>query len=118
GATFSSAGLQANTASSVVQIGNAIEEKKVMDALLRARDLRLYHAVTDCGAGGLSSAIGEMGAETGAEVYLEKVPLKYQGLRPWEIWVSEAQERMVLAVAPADLARLKEVFEAEDVEIT
>ncbi len=83
-------------------------EKKVLDVLLVARDKGLYHAITDCGAGGLSSAVGEMAKGLGARVFLEKVPLKYQNLLPWEIWVSEAQERMVLAVpdpAAVDLAR-------------
>jgi len=99
GATFSSAQLTADAGSilsSAVQIGNPIVEKKLTDVLLKARDLGLYSAVTDCGAGGLSSAVSEMCAETGARVHLERVPLKYQGLRPWEIWLSEAQERMVL----------------------
>ncbi len=118
GATFSSIGLKEKTEGSVVQIGNAIEEKKVLDALILARDLNLFNAVTDCGAGGLSSAVGEMGALTGAEVHLEKAPLKYKGLLPWEIWVSEAQERMVLAVPPQKFARLKEIFDFENVEAT
>ena len=81
-----------------VQIGNAIEEKKVLDVLLAARDRGLYHAVTDCGAGGFSSAVGEMGEKIGAEVHLDRAPLKYEGLSYTEIWISEAQERMVLAV--------------------
>ncbi|MBL8862364.1 MAG: phosphoribosylformylglycinamidine synthase subunit PurL [Planctomycetes bacterium] len=121
GATFSSAELHEESeivSGAAVQIGDAIEEKRVLDALLRARDERLYRAVTDCGAGGLSSAVGEMGAECGAEVDLELVPLKYPGLRPEEIWISEAQERMVLAVPPASWERLAAVFAAEDVEAT
>ncbi|MFH1552919.1 MAG: phosphoribosylformylglycinamidine synthase subunit PurL [Candidatus Omnitrophota bacterium] len=121
GATFSSAELtsQSETISgTAVQIGNPITEKKVLDTLLKARDLRLYTAITDCGAGGFSSAVGEMGEETGAEVYLEKAPLKYKGLKPWEIWVSEAQERMVLAVRPAKLKRLMNIFKDENVEAT
>lgn len=121
GATFSSAELHEESevvSSAAVQIGDAIEEKRVLDALLVARDERLYRAVTDCGAGGLSSAVGEMSADCGAEVELDHVPLKYPGLRPEEIWISEAQERMVLAVPPASLARLREVFAAEDVEAT
>jgi phosphoribosylformylglycinamidine synthase len=107
--------------SHAVQIGNAIEEKKLLDALLIARDHPdgcLYTAVTDCGAGGLSSAVGEMGAELGAAVDLEKVPLKYAGLRYDEIWISEAQERMVFAVPPERLARFLGVFKAEEVEAT
>ncbi len=122
GATFSSAELtdtHAEEFSHAVQIGNAIEEKKLLDALLVARDHPtgcLYTAVTDCGAGGLSSAVGEMGAELGATVDLEKVPLKYSGLRYDEIWISEAQERMVFAVPPRQLERFLAVFAAEEVE--
>ncbi|MBF0493528.1 MAG: phosphoribosylformylglycinamidine synthase subunit PurL [Candidatus Omnitrophica bacterium] len=119
GATFSSSELthESETISATaVQIGDPITEKKVLDTLLKARDLGLYDAVTDCGAGGFSSAVGEMGEETGAEVYLEKAPLKYEGLKPWEIWVSEAQERMVLAVKPKKLKKLLSIFESENVE--
>ncbi|MEI6044360.1 MAG: phosphoribosylformylglycinamidine synthase subunit PurL [Chloroflexota bacterium] len=122
GATFSSIELGGThpeqKLGSVVQIGNPIEEKKTLDLLLKARDKRLYTAITDCGAGGLSSAIGEMGEQTGAQVELERVPLKYEGLEPWEIWVSEAQERMVLAVAPDKLPALLELCKIEDVEAT
>ncbi|HOW18272.1 MAG TPA: phosphoribosylformylglycinamidine synthase subunit PurS, partial [Phycisphaerae bacterium] len=124
GATFSSAELtdsHADEFSHAVQIGNAITEKKVLDTQLQARDYAggcLYTACTDCGAGGLSSAVGEMGAEIGAIVDLEKVPLKYAGLRYDEIWISEAQERMVLAVPPANWPKLKAIFDAEDVEAT
>ncbi|HEX2909743.1 MAG TPA: phosphoribosylformylglycinamidine synthase subunit PurL [Chloroflexia bacterium] len=105
-------------AASVVQIGNPIEEKKTLDLLLKARDRKLYNAVTDCGAGGLSSAIGEMGAELGVQVELARVPLKYAGLEPWEIWVSEAQERMVLAIDPVKLAEFVELCRIEGVEAT
>ena len=101
GATFSSAELTSQSeqlSGGAVQIGNAIEEKKVLDVLLAARDRGLYHAVTDCGAGGFSSAVGEMGEKIGAEVHLDRAPLKYEGLSYTEIWISEAQERMVLAV--------------------
>jgi phosphoribosylformylglycinamidine synthase subunit PurSL len=121
GATFSSVELTHTTAQEVgsaVQIGDPITEKKVMDVLLQARDAGLYSAITDCGAGGLSSAVGEMGAETGAAVVLDDVPLKYAGLQPWEIWLSEAQERMVLAVPPAHLDALLELCAGEDVEAT
>jgi len=121
GATFSSVELHEDSETedaAAVQIGDAIQEKRVLDGLLRARDQRLYRAVTDCGAGGLSSAIGEMGATCGAEVWLEKVPLKYPGLAPEEIWISEAQERMVLAVPPEKLAECIAVFAAEDCEAT
>ncbi len=122
GATFSSIELGGEHSTgqlgSVVQIGNPIEEKKTLDLILKARDKKLYSAITDCGAGGLSSAIGEMGQETGAQVELERVPLKYEGLEPWEIWVSEAQERMVLAVPPSKLSVLLELCKVEEVEAT
>ena len=81
-----------------------------------ARDERLYNAITDCGAGGLSSAVGEMGSELGAAVELTRVGLKYSGLRPWEIWLSEAQERMVLSVPPHNLARLADLCRRFDVD--
>jgi len=121
GATFSSGEMsieinaQAGTA---VQIGAPITEKKVADVIVQARDRQLYHAITDCGAGGFSSAIGEMGAETGVRVELSNAPLKYQGLAPWEIWLSEAQERMVLAVPPAHLDTLLEICAIEEVEVS
>ncbi|MDP8258481.1 MAG: phosphoribosylformylglycinamidine synthase subunit PurL [Candidatus Aadella gelida] len=121
GATFSSAELTKDSetvSSTAVQIGNPITEKKVLDTLLVARDLGLYDSITDCGAGGLSSAVGEMGEETGADVDLDKAPLKYKGLTPWEIWISEAQERMVLAVKPKKLRKLMKIFDSEDVEAT
>ncbi len=104
-----------------MQIGHAVEEKKLLDALLLARDHPqgcLYSAVTDCGAGGLSSAVGEMGAKLGAVVDVDKVPLKYAGLRYDEIWISEAQERMVFAVPPERIERLLELFACEEVEAT
>jgi len=120
GATFSSDVLGAPHAElgSVVQIGDPIVEKRLADALPRARDLGLYTAVTDCGAGGLSSAVGEMASELGADVELATVPLKYDGLRPWEIWLSEAQERLVFAVPPRKWPKLQQVFAAEGVEAT
>jgi phosphoribosylformylglycinamidine synthase len=119
GATFSSGemSLEINKqAGAAVQIGAPITEKKVTDVVIQARDRKLYHAITDCGAGGFSSAIGEMGAKTGARVELEKAPLKYQGLAPWEIWLSEAQERMILAVPPTALDELLEICAIEEVE--
>src|SRR6266852_6365802 len=97
-------------------IGTPITEKKVADVIVQARDLHLYHAITDCGAGGFSSAIGELGAKTGAQVELAHAPLKYQGLAPWEIWLSEAQERMVLAVPHEHLAELLAICATEEVE--
>ena len=119
GATFSSLELthESETVSGgAVQIGNAITEKKVQDVILQARDRSLFTAITDCGAGGFSSAVGEMGAELGATVNLEGAPLKYDGLSYTEIWISESQERMVLAVPPAHWEQLKKLCESEDVE--
>jgi len=119
GATFSSGELthESETVSSgAVQIGNPITEKKLTDTLLKARDKNLYTAITDCGAGGFSSAVGEMGQDLGAEVDLEKAPLKYQGLSYTEIWISEAQERMVLSVPRENLKGLMDIFKKEDVE--
>ncbi|MEM9186619.1 MAG: phosphoribosylformylglycinamidine synthase subunit PurL [Planctomycetota bacterium] len=121
GATFSSAELTSESESlsgGAVQIGNAIEEKKVADALLAARDRGLFTAVTDCGAGGFSSAVGEMGEEIGAEVHLEKAPVKYAGLSYTEIWISEAQERMVLSVPEGHWQELHDLCAAEGVEAT
>jgi len=121
GATFSSAELteESETLSGgAVQIGNAITEKMVLDVILQARDRRLFTAITDCGAGGFSSAVGEMGEDTGAEVWLDKAPLKYDGLSYTEIWISEAQERMVLAVPERNWAEFEAVCRAEGVEAT
>jgi phosphoribosylformylglycinamidine (FGAM) synthase-like enzyme/phosphoribosylformylglycinamidine (FGAM) synthase PurS component len=121
GATFSSAELtdtHADEFSHAVQIGNAITEKKVADVILQARDAGLFTGVTDCGAGGLSSAVGEMGEKTGAVVELGAVPLKYAGLRYDEIWISEAQERMVLSVPADRVEALLALAGGEDVEAT
>ncbi|MDP9211941.1 MAG: AIR synthase-related protein [bacterium] len=112
GATMSSVDMTERTATvdaQAVQIGNPIEEKRFADAILEARDEGLIRAITDCGAAGFSSAIGEMAEETGATVHLERAPLKYEGLSPWEIFLSESQERMVLAVAPEHLERFREI---------
>ncbi len=121
GATFSSAELTSESeeiSGGAVQIGNAIMEKMLQDVLLQARDEGLYHAVTDCGAGGYSSAVGEMGEQIGARVQLDRVPLKYAGLSYTEIWISEAQERMVLAVPPQSWERLERLCSDEGVEAT
>jgi len=121
GATFSSGQMtheHETIFSHAVQIGNAITEKKMLDVIVRANELGLYEAITDCGAGGLSSAVGEMGEELGADVDLETVPLKYAGLNYTEIWISEAQERMVLAVKPENLKAIKKIFDDENVEST
>ena len=121
GATFSSGEMTHRTISvnsSAVQIGHPIEEKRMSDALLEARDSGLIRAITDCGAGGFSSALGEMGENTGVEVWLDKVPLKYPGLAPWEIWQSESQERMVVAIDPQNLESLVEICTEYNVEAT
>ncbi len=121
GATFSSLELHTESesvSSGAVQIGDPITERKAMDAVLRGRDEGLFSAVTDCGAGGYSSAVGEMAEGLGATVQLETVPLKYEGLAPWEIWISEAQERMVVAVPQEHVARVLEICDEEDVEGT
>ena len=124
GATFSSSeltGSHADEFGHAVQIGNAVTEKTLLEAILQARDEPggcLYSAITDCGAGGFSSAVGEMGCELGAVVQLEKAPLKYSGLSPTEIWISEAQERMVLAVPPESMKRLEEICALHEVELS
>tara|TARA_X000001036_G_scaffold131463_1_gene124355 strand:- start:6028 stop:8889 length:2862 start_codon:yes stop_codon:yes gene_type:complete len=123
GATFSSAELtdtHADEFSHAVQIGNPITEKKALDAILEARDHKagcLFSAITDCGAGGFSSAVGEMGEKIGATVYLENAPLKYKGLTPSEIWISEAQERMVLSVPPENVKAIQEICDRHDAEL-
>jgi len=121
GATFSSAELTHESESlsgGAVQIGNAIEEKKVLDVILAARDHGLFNAITDCGAGGFSSAVGEMGEKIGAEVHLERAPVKYEGLSYTEIWISEAQERMVLSVPEEKWPELQLLCASENVEAT
>ena len=118
GATFSSVDLDQNTevvSAGAVQIGDAVTEKIVMDVILEARDRGLYRAITDCGAGGFSSAVGEMAEDTGAEVWLDLAPLKYSGLSYTEIWISEAQERMVLAVPPENWDAFAALCKSEDV---
>lgn len=119
GATFSSATMDASTgdvAGASVQIGDPITEKLLIDLL---RDVSgLYSAITDCGAGGLSSAVGEMAEGIGADVDLASVLLKYAGLAPWEIWLSEAQERIVVAVAAESLAMLQDAADQHGVELT
>lgn len=121
GATFSSAELTTQSESlsgGAVQIGNAITEKMVLDVVLAARDRGLYNAITDCGAGGFSSAVGEMGEKIGAEVWLDRAPVKYDGLSYTEIWISEAQERMVLAVPPEHWEEFNALCRSEGVEAT
>lgn len=119
GVTFSSSQLTQESESisaQAVQIGNPIVEKKLLDTLIQARDKGLYNTITDCGGGGLSSAVGEMGKEIGARVELDKVPLKYEGLSYTEIWISESQERMVLGVPESKVDDLINLFNKEDVE--
>jgi len=119
GATFSSEELHEASPTSAVQIGDPITQKRMTDFLLRARDRGLYTAITDNGAGGLSSSVGEMAKEPGGcEIHLESAPLKYPGLDPWEILVSESQERMTLAVAPDKLAEFLKLAAKMDVEAT
>ena len=121
GATFSSAELTSESESlsgGAVQIGNAIEEKKVLDVLLKIRDRGLYSAITDCGAGGFSSAVGEMGEDLGAEVWLDQAPVKYEGLSYTEIWISEAQERMVLSVPEESWEEVHRICADESVDAT
>ena len=119
GATFSSMEMDTTTstvAGSAVQIGHPIHEKQTQEAVLQAYALGLYSAITDCGAGGFSSAVGEMASGLGAMVQLNDALLKYPGLQPWEIWLSEAQERMVLAVPPAHWPQLKTICDGQDIE--
>jgi phosphoribosylformylglycinamidine synthase len=121
GATFSSMTMDAQTgevSGASVQIGDPITEKGLIDVIVRARDLGLYNDITDCGAGGLSSAVGEMASTIGCDVDLAHVHLKYPGLAPWEIWLSEAQERMVVAVAPEKISALQELCDTFDTELT
>jgi phosphoribosylformylglycinamidine synthase II len=121
GVTFASGELTKESeavSSSSVQIGDPITEKKLIDVLLQARDRGLYQRITDCGGGGLSSAVGEMAEETGVRVYLERALLKYLGLSYTEIWISESQERMVLAVPSNKVNQLISLFQSEGVEAT
>ncbi len=119
GATFSSEALHAGSPATAVQIGDPITQRKMYDFLMRARDLGLYNAITDNGAGGLSSSVGEMAEDTGGcEVDLARVPLKYDGLVPWEILLSEAQERMTVAVPEDQLKAFLQMAGDMDVEAT
>ena len=121
GATFSSAALDTDSHEEdiqAVQIGNPIEEKKAADFVLEARDRNLIEFVTDCGAGGYSSAAGEMLSEVGGSIYLDEVKLKEPGMVSWEIFISESQERMVLAVKEESLPELKELADIYETELT
>ncbi len=119
GATFSSEELHQDSPTQAVQIGDPITQKKMGDFIYEARDRGLYRFVTDNGAGGLSSSVGEMaGLCNGCRMDLEKAPLKYSGLDPWEILVSEAQERMSFAVPPENIDEFKKLAADRDVEVT
>jgi phosphoribosylformylglycinamidine synthase len=119
GATFSSEELHAASPAQAVQIGDPITQKRMTDFLLEARDLNLYRCITDNGAGGLSSSVGEMASLAGgARVDLACAPLKYEGLQPWEILLSEAQERMTLGVAPEKIEAFLALSRRRDVEST
>lgn len=127
GATFSSETLSSGSPATAVQIGDPITQKKFSDAIVRElRDANLYSSITDNGAGGLSSSVAEMardmelprGKQGGCEVALDAVPLKYPGLSPWQIWISESQERMTLSVPKRNWARLKRILKKHEVEAT
>lgn len=120
GATFSSEALDSGSPATAVQIGDPITQKKLSDAIIReARELDLYNSVTDNGAGGISCSVAEMARECGGcRVELEKVPLKYPNLSPWQIWISESQERMTLAVPKGKLKTFQELMEKRGVEVS
>lgn len=119
GATASSLVMDKSTTIGMVQIGDPFSQKRMMDFLLKARDELLYNSITDNGAGGLSSSVGEMAGQTnGAVLDLEKVPLKYPGLHPWQILVSESQERMTLSVAPEKWQELSSLADCYNVKVT
>jgi phosphoribosylformylglycinamidine synthase len=119
GATFSSQELSEISPASAVQIGDSITQKKMTDCLLEARDRQLYTCITDNGAGGLSSSVGEMARfSNGCELHLDRAPLKYPGLDPWEILVSESQERMTLAVPPTHIDAFLALSQRRQVEAT
>ncbi|WCR53572.1 MAG: Phosphoribosylformylglycinamidine synthase subunit PurL [Wolbachia endosymbiont of Ctenocephalides orientis wCori] len=117
GATFSSEALSGDSPSTVVQIGDPITQKKLSYAVIEARELGLYNAITDNGAGGLSSSVGEMG-KNGFEVDLSKVLLKNSDMAPWEMWISESQERMTLAVPQKNLSAFEQIMKKHDVELS
>jgi phosphoribosylformylglycinamidine synthase len=123
GVTFASAELTEKSeevSRPAVQIANPIEEEKLKRAIIQVRDRRLGSGISDLGGGGLSSAIGELAhkAHCGAHVELDKVPLRHSGITPWEIYISESQERMLLSVPKENLHKVLEIFEDEDVEAT
>jgi len=119
GATFSSEALDTGSPATAVQIGDPITQKKLSDAVVKeANRQKLFNSITDNGAGGISCSVAEMAKEcSGCEVNLDKVPLKYPNLSPWEIWISESQERMTLAVPPVKWLRFKKLMESRGVEV-
>lgn len=119
GATASSLMMDSETPLGMVQIGDPFTQKRMTDFILAARDQLLFNSITDNGAGGLASSIGEMAQLTGgASVYLERVPLKYSGLKPWQILVSESQERMTLSVPAENFYLLSELADKYSVKIS
>jgi phosphoribosylformylglycinamidine synthase len=120
GATFSSEALSSGSPAGAVQIGDPITQKKLSDTIVKeARDQKLYNSITDNGAGGISCSVAEMAKESnGCLVNLEKVPLKYPGLEPWKIWISESQERMTLAVPKNKWKKFSDLMISRDVEAT
>lgn len=120
GATFSSEALDTGSPATAVQIGDPITQKKLSDLVVKeAREKGLFNSITDCGAGGISSSVAEMAKECGGcEVDLDTVPLKYPKLAPWQIWISESQERMTFAVPERKLDELMDLMERRDVEAT
>ncbi len=120
GATFSSVTLDSSSPATAVQIGDPITQKKMSEAIVKeARNLNLYNSITDNGAGGISCSVAEMAKECGgAKVDLDKVPVKYPGLSPWEIWISESQERMTLSVPKSKWKTFKKLMESRGVEAT
>jgi phosphoribosylformylglycinamidine synthase subunit PurSL len=120
GATFSSEALDPASPVTAVQIGDPITQKKFSDVIVKeARDRNLYRSITDNGAGGISCSVAEMAKEcNGCHVVLDKVPLKYHGMAPWEIWISESQERMTLAVQPENLDAFMDLMQSREIEAT
>jgi len=120
GATFSSVAMDSSSPATAVQIGDPITQKKLSDAIVKeAREMDLYNSITDNGAGGLSCSVAEMAKECeGVKVDLEKVPLKYPGLQPWQIWISESQERMTLSIPPKKWELFRTLMENRGVEAT
>jgi phosphoribosylformylglycinamidine synthase subunit PurSL len=119
GATFSSESLHSGSPAGAVQIGDPITQKKLGDAQQEARDRGLYSSITDCGAGGISCSVGEMALESGGcLVELDRAPIKYVGIAPYEIWISESQERMTYAVPPEKIDDFLELMARRDVEAT